>query len=46
MLYVPLDFKENLTRDALIDSMVYVSVITRTDLDKIKQQAPRQYFEQ
>ena len=40
MLYVPLDFGNGLTIDALVDSGAYVSAIAQTDLDRIKQQAP------
>ena len=40
MLYDPLDFENGLTIDALVDSGAYVSAIARTELDRIKQQAP------
>ena len=40
MLYVPLDFENGLTIDALVDSGTYVSAIAQTELDRIKQQAP------
>ena len=40
MLYVPLDFENGLTIDALVDSRAFVSSITQNDLDTIKQQAP------
>ena len=40
MLYVPLDFENNLTVDALVDSGAFVSVITQDDLETIKQKAP------
>ena len=40
MLYVPLDFENGLTIDALVDSGAYVSAIAQTELDRIKQQAP------
>ena len=40
MLYVPLDFKNNLTVDALVDSRAHVSAIAQNDLDTIKQKAP------
>ena len=39
MLYVPPDFENSLTIDALVDSRVYVSAIALTELDRIKQQA-------
>ena len=39
MLYVPLDFKNNLTVDALVDSRAYVSAMAENDLDMIKQKA-------
>ena len=40
MLYVPLDFENNLTIDALMDSRAFVSSIAQDDLDTIKQKAP------
>ena len=40
MLYVPLDFDNNLTVDSLVDSGAFVSAITQDDLDTIKQKAP------
>ena len=40
MLYVPLDFGNNLTVDALVDSGAFVSAIAQDDLDTIKQKAP------
>ena len=40
MLYVPLDFKNNLTVDALVDSGAFVSPIAQNDLDTIKEKAP------
>ena len=40
MLYVPLDFENNLTGDALVDSGAFVSAIAQDDLDTIKQKAP------
>ena len=40
MLYAPLDFKNGLTIDALVDSGAYVSAIFQKELDRIKQQAP------
>ena len=40
MLYVPLEFKNGLTIDALVDSGAYVSAIAQKELDRIKQQAP------
>ena len=39
-LYVPLDFENNLTVDALLDSGAFVNAITQDDLDTIKQKAP------
>ena len=44
MLYVPLDFENGLTIDALVDSRAYVSAITQTELNRIKQQAPANIF--
>ena len=43
-LYVPLDFKNGLRIDALVDSRAYVSAIAETDLNRIKQQAPANSF--
>ena len=40
MLYVPLDFENGLTMDALVDAGAYVSAIAQKELDRIKQQAP------
>ena len=39
MLYVPLNFENNLTVDALVDSRAFVSAIAYDDLDTIKQKA-------
>ena len=36
MLYVPLDFENNLMMDALVDSGAFVSAIARDDLDTKK----------
>ena len=41
MLYVPLDFENILTVDALVDSGAFVSAMAQDDLDTIKQKAPR-----
>ena len=40
MLYVPLDFENNHTVDALVDSGAFVSAIAQDDLEMIKQKAP------
>ena len=40
MLYVPLDFENGSTIDALVDSGAHVSAIAQKELDRIKQQAP------
>ena len=40
MLYAPLDFKNGLTIDALVDSGAYVSAMGQKELDRIKQQSP------
>ena len=40
MLYVPLDFENNLTVDALVDSGAFVSAIAQDDLETIKQKPP------
>ena len=40
MLYVPLDFENNLMVDALVDSRAFVSAIAQDDLETIKQKAP------
>ena len=39
-LYAPLDFENNLSIDALVDSGAFVSAIAQDDLDKTKQKAP------
>ena len=40
MLYVPLDFENSLTIDALVDSGAFVSAIAQDVLDTIQQKAP------
>ena len=40
MLYVPLDFENKLTVDALVDSGAFVSAIAQDDLETIRQKAP------
>ena len=40
MLYVPLDFENNLTVDDLVDSRAFVSAIAQDDLVTKKQKAP------
>ena len=40
MLYVPLDFENNLTVDGLVDSGAFVSATAEDDLETIKQKAP------
>ena len=40
MLYVPLDFENNLTIYALVDSGAFVNAIAQDDLETIKQKAP------
>ena len=40
MLYVPLDFENNLTVDAPVDSGAFVSAIAQDDLETINQKAP------
>ena len=37
---MPLDFENNLTVDALVDSRAFVRAITQKDLDTIKEKAP------
>ena len=44
LLYVPLDSKNGLIIDALVDSGAYVSAIAQTELDRSKQQAPINIF--
>ena len=44
MLYVPLDSENSLTIDALVDLRAYASAIVQTELDRIKQQAPANFF--
>ena len=36
MLYVPLDFENNLTVDTLVDARAYVSIIAQFDSDTKK----------
>ena len=45
MLYVPLDFENGLTIDALVDSGAYVSAIAQKELDRNQQQAPSNILE-
>ena len=45
MLYVPLDFANNLTVDTLVDSRAFFSAITQNDLDTIKEKAPNNILE-
>ena len=45
MLYVPLDFENNLTVDALVDSGAFVSAIAQDDSHTIKQKAPKNILE-
>ena len=40
MLYVPLDFENHLTVDALVDSGSFVSAIAQNNLDTIEEKAP------
>ena len=41
MLYVNLDFENNLTIDALVDSRAFVNAIAQDDMDTIKTKAPK-----
>ena len=43
-LYVPLDFEDSPTIDALVASGAYVSAIAGNEVDRIKQQAPAKIF--
>ena len=40
MLYMPLDFANNLTVDALVDSRAFVSAMAQDDLDTKKMENP------
>ena len=40
MLYVPLDFENNLTVDDLVDSEAFVSAIAQDNLERIKKKTP------
>ena len=40
VLYVPPDFENNLTIDAMVDSGAFVSAIAQDDLETIKQKDP------
>ena len=44
MLYLPLNFENNLTVDALVDSGAFVSAIAQDDLETIKEKAPKNIF--
>ena len=44
MLFVPLDFENGLTIDALADSGAYVFAIAKSEFDRVKQQAPANIF--
>ena len=44
LLFVPLAFENGLPMEALVDSGAYVSAIAQTELDRIKQQAPANFF--
>ena len=41
ILYVPLDFENNLTVDALIDSRAYLSATAQNDWDTREQKVPK-----
>ena len=41
MLYVPLDFENNITVDALVDLGPFVSSIAQNDSDTKKEKAPK-----
>ena len=43
-LFVALDFKNNLTKDTLVDSRAYVSATVQNDLDTMKRRAPNKNF--
>ena len=45
MLYVPLDFKNSSTIEALVDSGAYVSAIALTEVDRIKQHTTANIFQ-
>ena len=44
MLYVPLNFVNNVTIEVLVDSRSYVSAMAQDELDTIKQKAPNYIF--
>ena len=44
MMYIPLDFRNGLTIDALVDSGAYVSAISQSECDRKKKQAPANIF--
>ena len=44
LLYVPPDFDNNLTINALVDSRAYVIAIAKNDLDRLKQKAPNNFI--
>ena len=44
MLYVPLDFDNNLTKDAWVDSGAYIIAIAQNEMDTIKK-VPEQHLQ-
>ena len=44
MLQLPLDFKNGLTIDALVDSTAYAKEMVKNEADRINQQAPGMNF--
>ena len=44
MHFVPLDFENNLTVDALVDSGAFVGATAQNHLDTIKQKAPNNFL--
>ena len=44
VLYVPLDFNNNLTKDVSVDSGAYVISVAQDKLDTLKQKAPNNIF--
>ena len=44
MLFVPPDFENNLTVDALVDSGAFASAIAQNDLDTIKEKVPNSFL--
>ena len=45
MLYMPLNFENNRTKDALVETAAYVSAIVQNDVDTTKEKGPNNILE-